>query len=58
MLPRKGFIFKPTERAYVPLKYGKIKAFTRWGNFSVTITGDCERFQDFETTSLKNKDAF
>ena len=57
-LLRRGFIFKPTERPYVPLKNGarnfrNSSPFKRLACFYVTITGDCERF-----TTLALKQVF
>ena len=56
----RGFIFKPTERAYRFSKHGTRDSqnsppFERSARFYVTITGNFERF---ETNFLKNKNVF
>ena len=62
MLFLRGFILKPTERAYVLLKNGtrdfqNSPPFERLAWFYVTISEDIEHFQyfNFETDVLENE---
>ena len=61
----RGFILKPTERAYVLLKHDtrnfqNSPSFERWVCFYVTISENFKRFQcfNFETNFLENKNLF
>ena len=61
----KGFILKPTERAYVLLKNGtryfqNSTPFERSACFYMTIGGNFERFQyfNFESNFLENENFF
>ena len=65
MLFLRGFILKPTERAYVLLKkatrdFPNSLPFERLACFYVTISGNIERFQyfNFETDFLEIENLF
>ena len=53
----RGFILKPTERAYIFLKMEIFKIVIRLRCFYMTVTGKFEYFQyfNFDTNFLKNE---